>query len=124
MKKSDIKEKKPINRLRDFVKWTKENKLIKNEEDFETRCGMGLRYIRVMEARVGDVGSGIMAKVYAEFPMLNLHWLVTGEGKMLKPKYGYEQGYNEMKRLATDMYNLMRKMERELRKEDDKDDIE
>jgi len=37
-------------------------------------------------ARLTPVNSDIIAKIFAVFPDVNLEWLITGEGQMLKQK--------------------------------------
>ena len=35
----------------------------------------------------GTIGSDKLSKIYAAFPQVNLEWLITGEGEMLKSKH-------------------------------------
>lgn len=73
-----------IDRLYDFAIWCKTTKLVKTINEWEVKCGLGARYLTntVLSAK-GSVGADILDKVYRTYPMLNLSWVITGEGGML-----------------------------------------
>lgn len=48
---------------------------------FEKKVGIGNGYI---SHNKGSLGSDVVAKIYAAYPDLNLVWLLTGEGEMIK----------------------------------------
>lgn len=51
---------------------------------FESYVGISNGYLSNMKKKEGAVSSDVMLKVLAKFPDLNLDWLITGEGDMLK----------------------------------------
>jgi hypothetical protein len=52
---------------------------------FESRSGLQRGNISNM-APDGAIGSDKLSKICAAFPLINLEWLLTGEGDMLKPR--------------------------------------
>ena len=51
---------------------------------FEAYVGISNGYLSNMKKKEGAISSDVMLKVLAKFPDLNLDWLITGEGDMLK----------------------------------------
>lgn len=73
----------PIQRLREFVRWAKEEGLCKSEPDFERQCGLSPKYIANNSCNgKGNLGTEMLGRIVREYPMLNLAWLCTGEGAM------------------------------------------
>lgn len=80
-------QERPVERLRQFARWAKNNGYVKGENAFENACGISSRYIAnsLLEGRSGDMTTSIIARVFERFPMLNLVWLCTGKGEMINP---------------------------------------
>lgn len=74
----------PIQRLREFVKWTQSQGLSKSEYDFERKCSLSAKYIsNNMHTGKGNIGTEMLGRIVRVFPQLNLAWLCTGDGTML-----------------------------------------
>ncbi len=74
----------PIDRLREFVRWTREQGMSKGEGDFERQCSLSPNYIsNNKNSGRGDIGTKILGRITRVFPQLNLRWLCIGEGHML-----------------------------------------
>lgn len=52
------------------------------QNQFETKCGISNGYISKLKK--GSMGADIMNKISKVYPNLNLEWVVTGEGEMIK----------------------------------------
>lgn len=89
----------PIQRLRDFVRWTQSQGLCKSEFDFERKCKLSPKYIaNNSHSGKGNIGTEMLGRIIRVFPQLNLAWLCTGEGTMLSPETSdvnadYKQAY-------------------------------
>lgn len=87
-----------IDRLFDFALWCKSTKLVKSINEWEAKCSLGTKYLTntVLSAK-GSVGADILDKVHRVFPMINLAWVITGEGNMiiLDKHAKYEKGVIE-----------------------------
>lgn len=91
----------PIQRLREFVRWTQTQGLCRNEYDFERQCGLSAKYIsNNANTGKGDIGTKMLGRIIQAFPQLNLAWLCTGDGAMLMTVGGdntlnadYKQAY-------------------------------
>lgn len=70
---------KPINRLIEFSKYKGLTK-----KSFEIEMGLSNGQLSNSERRGSDIGAELISKVEEKFPELNIHWLVTGKGNMLK----------------------------------------
>ncbi len=82
----------PIQRLRQFVNWTKSQGFCKSEYDFERICGLSAKYItNNMHTGKGNIGTEMLGRIVKAFPQLNLAWLCTGEGGMV---YGEDNDVN------------------------------
>ncbi len=55
---------------------------------FEHHCELSNGYLGKQFKGKGNIGSAILIKVEEKFPDLNIQWLVTGKGKMIR--YGME----------------------------------
>ena len=67
-------------RLLEFLKYNE-----MGQTAFEERVGLTRGYISKVKK---DIGSSMVTKIAEIYPDLNVNWLVTGEGKMLKEKEG------------------------------------
>jgi hypothetical protein len=54
---------------------------------FEHTCGLSNGYLGKQSRGKGNVGSGVLEKIKANYPDLNIHWLVTGQGNMQTNHY-------------------------------------
>ena len=74
----------PIQRLREFVRWTQMQGLCKSEFDFERQCSLSPKYItNNYHTGKGNIGSEMLGRIIQKFPQLNLAWLCNGDGAML-----------------------------------------
>lgn len=74
-----------IDRLKLFAKWARSKGYVKGETSFEAYCGLSPRYMyNLKQNGKGCVGSDKIAFVAMKFPMLNVRWLCTGEGRMVE----------------------------------------
>ena len=64
------------NRLLEFLKY-----LNIGQNRFEAHVGISNGYINNNK---GSIGTKVLDKISAAYPELNTHWLITGEGEMLK----------------------------------------
>lgn len=71
-----------IDRLILFQQSVKET--IGGQNKFEAYTGISTGYISNMNKNSGGISSDVMLKLKDKFPDLNLNWLITGEGEMLK----------------------------------------
>lgn len=80
----DLKETTPIQRLKQFVLWTKMQNICKTEYEFERKCNLSPKYItNNFNTGKGNIGTEMLGRIIRAFPQLNLAWLCTGEGNML-----------------------------------------
>lgn len=49
---------------------------------FEHACGLSNGYLGKQLKGKGAVGSEVLAKIKLQYPEIDIHWLVTGEGSM------------------------------------------
>lgn len=81
-------QERAIDRLKKFAQYARyELKMVKGYNSFEAYCGMSLGYMASLDKNgkgKGKIGSDTIAKVLNKFPMLNIEWLCTGKGDMLK----------------------------------------
>ena len=59
-------------------------KVIGGQNKFESYIGLSTGYISNMSKNSGSISSDVMLKLKDKFPDLNLDWLITGKGSMLK----------------------------------------
>lgn len=71
-----------IDRLISFQQSVKD--IIGGQNKFETYIGLSTGYISNMKKNNGGISSDVMLKLKDKFSDLNLNWLITGEGPMLK----------------------------------------
>lgn len=74
--------KRVIDRLILFQQSVK--KVIGGQNKFESYIGLSTGYISNMSKNSGGISSDVMLKLKDKFPDLNLDWLITGNGEMLK----------------------------------------
>lgn len=68
---------RPIDRLKLFIAFKR-----LSDSAFEKAVPLSNGYISKLDKGTGDIGSGILAKIYEVFPDLNLIWILTGVGTM------------------------------------------
>lgn len=74
----------PIQRLREFARWTQTQGFCKSEFDFERQCNLSIKYISNNAAHCkGNIGTEVLSRIIKVFPQLNLAWICTGDGPML-----------------------------------------
>lgn len=74
----------PIQRLREFARWTQTQGFCKCEFDFERQCNLSIKYISNNAAHCkGNIGMEVLSRIIKVFPQLNLAWICTGDGPML-----------------------------------------
>lgn len=89
----------PIQRLREFARWTQAQGFCKAESDFERQCGLSTKYIANNSSTgKGNIGTEMLGRIIRKFPQLNLAWICTGEGEMIVESVGafnadYKQAY-------------------------------
>lgn len=71
-----------IDRLISFQQSVKD--VIGGQNKFETYIGLSTGYISNMKKNNGGISSDVILKLKNKFSNLNLDWLITGEGSMLK----------------------------------------
>lgn len=99
---------KIINRLIEYL----ENKGVKPTK-FEKEIGLSNGYLGKQRERNADFGESIIRKIIDNSPELNIEWLITGKGAMLK-SLKEDDIDNEDKRLLID---FLKKENAELKKE-------
>lgn len=60
---------------------------IGGQNKFEAYVGVSAGYISNMNKNSGGISSDVMLKLKDKFPDLNLDWLITGNGEMLKSSH-------------------------------------
>lgn len=97
---SDLVEEKVIDRLITFAQWAKEEKLVKSQFEFERRCGLSSSYLNNTKLMSKSLGVDKLQRIYEEFPMLNLHWVLTGDGNMVGENKddGYKLAYQNLRK--------------------------
>lgn len=74
-----------IDRLLQFISHLKTmGGEVNNVKAFEMKCGLSNSYIANSKKGIGSLGSDIIAKIISAFPQLNVEWLCSGKGDMLK----------------------------------------
>lgn len=104
------KNQRSIDRLYEFAVWCKTYNMVKSLNDWETLCGIGNRYLsNTLQSNKGSVGAEILRNVYRKFPIVNLTWVITGEGEMITAE----------KQIASDSEKLI-ELKEQIRIEEDK----
>lgn len=74
-----------IDRLLQFIAHLKSvGHEVKNAKSFEEKCGLSNSYVANSKKGNGSIGSDMIAKIMLAFPQLNIEWLCSGKGEMLK----------------------------------------
>lgn len=70
---------KPIERIAIFIHFKKIS-----PHAFEQKINLSNGYFSKQLKHLGSVGSDILIKIYLSYPELDILWILTGEGQMLK----------------------------------------
>lgn len=70
---------KPIERIAIFIYFKKIS-----PHAFEQKINLSNGYFSKQLKHLGSVGSDILIKIYQSYPELDILWILTGEGQMLK----------------------------------------
>jgi WD40 repeat protein len=70
---------KPIERIEIFMHFKKIS-----PHAFEQKIDLSNGYFSKQLKNLGSVGSDILIKIYQSYPELDILWILTGEGQMLK----------------------------------------
>jgi len=70
---------KPIERIQIFMHFKKIS-----PHAFEQKIDLSNGYFSKQLKHLGSVGSDILIKIYLAYPELDILWILTGEGQMLK----------------------------------------
>jgi hypothetical protein len=70
---------KPIERIEIFMHFKKIS-----PHAFEQKIDLSNGYFSKQLKNIGSVGSDILIKIYLAYPELDILWILTGEGQMLK----------------------------------------
>ena len=105
----------PILRLREFVAWAKSEGLCKSENDFEKQCGLSPKYLANNSSNGrGNIGTKMLGLIVRKYPMLNLAWLCTGEGRIVRTKgednIDYKEAYEAAMKHIEALNRLISKM--------------
>lgn len=77
----------PIQRVAEFIRYAVASGLVKNQTEFEKRCGLTCNYVTLALRRSklnGNVGAIVLGRIAMAFPDINLNWVCTGVGDMLR----------------------------------------
>ena len=112
------KQERSIDRLRKFILYLKQNKMITGDSQFEKACGLSNKYVAntATKGRPGTMGTDIISRIHSKYPELNITWLCTGDGDMLESAWVPE---NEMsgeiekaEKLANELKRTIARMKR------------
>lgn len=81
IKSIENKSIRPIDRLVTFIKY-----LDISHASFERKVDIANGYILNQSKKGGSIGSIILLKIKTKFTQIDLNWIITGEGEMLKYK--------------------------------------
>ncbi|MBT8322762.1 MAG: hypothetical protein KJO94_04720 [Eudoraea sp.] len=76
---------KTIDRLMQFIKHAG-----LSARQFDISIGAANGYTLRMKKNKASIGSDVIENIVRTYPQLNVAWLITGEGEMLKPKGSLE----------------------------------
>lgn len=74
-----------------------------SQRQFERTIGLGNGYISNL---TGTIGADKLLKIGAEYPQLNLTWLILGEGDMLKDSINQEANGDNNTQIAGNNNNI------------------
>lgn len=79
-----MKDERAVDRLLQFIEYLKKIGESNNVKVFEKKCNLSNGYIANSKKSNSSIGSDIIYKVMSAFPQLNIEWLCSGKGEMLK----------------------------------------
>ena len=82
---------KPIERIAIFIHFKKIS-----PHAFEQKIELSNGYFSKQLKHLGSVGSDILIKIYHAYPELDILWILTGEGQMLKESVKQIQEIDEI----------------------------
>jgi WD40 repeat protein len=82
---------KPIERIALFIQFKKIS-----PHAFEQKIELSNGYFSKQLKHLGSVGSDILIKIYKAYPELDILWILTGEGQMLKEAVQQSQHIDEI----------------------------
>lgn len=82
---------KPIERIAIFIHFKKIS-----PHAFEQKIELSNGYFSKQLKHLGSVGSDILIKIYHAYPELDILWILTGEGQMLKEDVQQNEHINEI----------------------------
>ena len=82
---------KPIERIALFIHFKKIS-----PHAFEQKIDLSNGYFSKQLKHLGSVGSDILIKIYQAYPELDILWILTGEGQMLKEDVQQNEHINEI----------------------------
>ena len=82
---------KPIERIAIFIHFKKIT-----PHAFEQKIDLSNGYFSKQLKHLGSVGSDILIKIYQAYPELDILWILTGEGQMLKEDVQQNEHINEI----------------------------
>ncbi len=82
---------KPIERIAIFIHFKKIS-----PHAFEQKIELSNGYFSKQLKHLGSVGSDILIKIYQAYPELDILWILTGEGQMLKEAVKQSQEIDEI----------------------------
>jgi len=91
---------KTIDRLMEFIKYAG-----MSARQFDLSIGASNGYILRMQKNNASIGSDVIENIIKTYPQLNVVWLLTGDGEMLK---------TENKKMLTDFHDLPRAKQLEI----------
>ena len=71
-------------RIKELVSFLKENKRIRNQQDFVERIGSDKSTVSQVLSGKLSIPNNMFDKIYNAFPDISQSWLLTGEGPILK----------------------------------------
>ena len=61
---------------------------------FEHACGLSNGYLGKQLRGKGTVGSAVLEKIKIQYPELNIHWLITGQGNITGKTYALPSDFS------------------------------
>ena len=100
---------KPIERISIFIHFKKIT-----PHAFEQKIDLSNGYFSKQLKNLGSVGSDILIKIYQSYPELDILWILTGEGQMLKEAYQQSSQIDEI--ILEDFTNKYTRENKKLKK--------
>lgn len=106
-----MKEETVIDRLKQFIYYSKKKGYVKSISSFEAMCGISNGYVNnISHGKKKGIGSENIARIALKFPMLNVRWLCTGEGNMVNDQSTYKKEYSNAMKLASELIEVIEKI--------------